>query len=47
MGKYESKIKKALRDILAYVDADSKYSEYAQLIDRLEWLLKDCGIKDV
>ncbi len=46
MGKYENKIKKALNDILAYVGADPKYAEYAQLVDRLEWLLKECGIKD-
>ena len=38
-------IKKALRDILEYVGADTKYAEYAQLISRLEWLIKQHGGK--
>ena len=38
-------IKKALRDIPEYVGADTKYAEYAQLISRLEWLIKQHGGK--
>ena len=41
----EVDIKKALRDILEYVGADTKYAEYAQLISRLEWLIKEHGGK--
>jgi len=41
----EADIKRALRDILEYVGADTKYAEYAQLISRLEWLIKQHGGK--
>ena len=46
MGKYEKEIKEALRDILVYCDGDIKYAEYAQMISRLEWLLRNCGVRD-
>lgn len=41
----QADIKKALIDILAYVGADTKYADYAQLISRLEWLIKQHGGK--
>ena len=47
MSKYENEIKSTLRDILLFVGADQKYAEYAQLISYLEWLLKNCGVRDV
>ena len=47
MGKYEQEIKKTLREILAYADADQKYAEHAQLASIMEWFLKKCGVKDV
>ena len=47
MGKYEQEIEKTLREILAYVEADQKYAEYAQLKSMMEWFLKNCGVKDV
>lgn len=47
MGKYDDEIKRALRNILEFVGADLKYAEYAQLIVYLEWLLRNCGVRDV
>ncbi len=32
--------KKALCDIISYVEADTKYKEYAQLITYIEWAIK-------
>lgn len=46
MIKYEQKIKTVLREIMVYSGGDVKYAEYADMISRLEWFLKDCGVKD-
>ena len=46
MNKYEKEIKSTLREILRFVGADQKYAEYAQLHSYMEWLLRDCGVKD-
>ena len=47
MSKYENEIKKTLRDILIYIGADTEYAKIAQLQSYLEWLLKNCGVRDV
>lgn len=44
---YEDEIRRTLRNILEYVEADSKYYDYAELISYLENLLRICGVEDV
>jgi len=36
----EREIRKTLRSILLYVEADTKYADHAQLHSELEWLIK-------
>ena len=43
MSENEQAIKNTLKSILAYVDADLKYAEHAQLITYLERLIGKCG----
>lgn len=42
MVDVNQEIKNTLREILAFVGADQKYAEYAQLTSYMEWFLRNC-----
>ncbi len=45
MTDQEREIRRVLQNILAYVGADLKYVEYAQLHRYLEWFIENVGGK--